>query len=74
MKKIITIIKNYLPDILIVLGLWIFSFNILRPKSQSLLPSLGKISHDYTNLKVFGILLVVVGIDILIRRYLKVRK
>lgn len=72
-KDFTIFIKKYLPDIIIIIGIWIFSYNVLMPPTKtSILPSLSPFSHTnyHTNEKVFGILLVVIGTDVAIRRYL----
>ena len=69
-KKISKIIKKYLPDIILLIGVWIFSFNILRPKKYGINTIW---SNDYTDYKVFGIILIFIGIDILVRRYLSTK-
>lgn len=63
MKKI----KKFLPDILIIVGIWILSYNLLRP-----VVGFGRvIVTDYhTEWKVFGIVLIAIGVDIFVRRYL----
>lgn len=64
MKKYI----KYIPDLFIIIGIGILSYNILRePTEKGALPSLPSfISVDYhTEYKVLGILLIVIGIDIL---------
>jgi len=67
MKKLINIIKEYLPDILFITGVYIFSYNILRPVVSFFEIDL---DPDYTNEKVLGIVLIAVGIDIAVRRYI----
>jgi len=48
---------KYLPDIIIIFGIWILSYYLLE--------------DDYNvGYEVFGILLITIGIDIMIRRYL----
>ena len=64
-------IKKYLPDIIIIIGVLIFSFNVLRPVERKglVLPPL--VYTDYhTEEKVFGIFLIAIGIDFAIRKYL----
>ncbi len=60
MKKII----NYFPDIIIIIGITILSYNLLRPTTKRL-----SLSYHYAEYKTFGIILIVIGIDIAIRRY-----
>ena len=76
MKKTIPIIKKYLPDGLILLGVVIFSYNLLRPATRECFgkcnpfnPINGNMNY-HNNLKVFGILILTLGIIIAIRRYL----
>jgi len=65
MKKII----NYLPDTLIIIGIVVLSYNSLRlPKTIDNLIE-RRYSDYHTGYKVVGIMLIVIGIDILIRRY-----
>ncbi len=61
--------NNYLPDIIIITGVWILSYNLLRPERKiGGLPSLVFINHN-TGYKVLGIVLITIGIDIIIRKY-----
>ena len=67
MEKLTDIIKEYLPDVLFIVGVYVFSYNILRP-----VVSFNEIylDSDYTNEKVLGIVLIAVGVDITVRRYI----
>jgi len=67
MKK--TIIK-YLPDIIIITGVYILSYNIFRPETS---PLNFDLTNYHTEGKVQGILLIVIGLDIVIRRYFKIK-
>ncbi|MFA4833562.1 MAG: hypothetical protein WC619_01795 [Patescibacteria group bacterium] len=68
MNKLNQILK-FLPDIFILAGIWILSYNILRPISGGL-PSLN-FYDSHVNEKVFGIMLIALGLDFLIRKILK---
>jgi len=74
-KNVYLLIKKYLPDIIIIIGLGILSYNVFRPSVER-----GILLHDfyYTNYhtggKVLGIILIAMGIDIAIRRYIKYRE
>lgn len=61
-------IKKYLPDTLIITGILIISYNILRPPVD-ILGNVKTIIDSHVGWKIFGILLLSVGIDIIIRRY-----
>ena len=65
MKKFII---EYLPDTIIITGIGILSYNILRPVEG--LSRLNFIDNHIEN-KVFGILLIAIGLDIVIRKYYK---
>lgn len=66
--------KKYVPDLFIIIGIGILSYNILRgPAKKGGLPSLTSVDY-HTEYKVLGILLIVIGVDILIRKYLKDKK
>jgi hypothetical protein len=70
MKKLII---KYLPDMIIITGIWILSYNLLRPETKTGgLPSLDFINH-HTGYKVLGIILIAIGIDIVIRKYFNSR-
>lgn len=60
---------KYSPDIVIITGILILSYNLLRPETRiGGLPSL--VSIDYhTEYKVLGIVFIAIGIDIVIRKY-----
>ena len=66
MKKLII---KYLPDIIIMAGIWVLSYNLLRPTTKTGgLPSLVFV-NQHTGYKVLGIILIAIGIDIVIRKY-----
>lgn len=67
MEKLINIIKEHLPDVLFIVGVYIFSYNILRPVVQF---NEIYLDSDYTNEKVLGIVLIAIGVDIEARRYI----
>jgi len=69
MKKFI---KKYLPDILILFGIYIFAFAQYFPVSGGeSIPNL-VLGYDYTNhFKLIGIVLFTTGIDITIRKVIK---
>jgi len=64
-------IKRYLPDILILIGIWIFFYVCYFPVSGGG-PHLNiKLGYNYSNnFKFIGIILITTGIDIAIRKYL----
>lgn len=66
MKKII----KYLPDIIILIGAWILSYNIFRPTAGPYGFSL----NNYAGYKSFGILLIIIGLCMMFRRYIENRK
>jgi len=72
-KKIIKCLNEYIPDILFLIGVWVASYNLLRPPVVSgglSLPSFTYTHTEYfTEYKVVGIMLVVIALDIAIRRY-----
>lgn len=61
MKKLII---KYLSDIIIIVGIWIFSYNLLRPVTRGF----GYV-NQHTEYKVLGIILIAVGINMAIRKY-----
>lgn len=68
-EKIVKMFKKYLPDIIVIIGVWVASYNLLRPTIKGLrLPSFTYTDY-HTGWKVFGIVLIAIGIDIAIRRY-----
>ena len=69
-NKIKQFIKKYYLDIIILIGIWILSYNILRPASEKgfVLPSFSYTDY-HTDKKVFGIMLIAIGINIAIRKY-----
>ena len=76
MKNLLKAIVKYLPDILMLLGIWIFVYNVYFPIST--LKPIGAVikiasytGHNYSGkFKFIGIILLTLGIDIAIRRYL----
>lgn len=82
-KTIAKYLKKYLPDILFLFGVWISSYNLLRPPvtyrfNPLGLPKLTSLSLSYTEYftgyKVLGVMLIAIGIDIAIRRYSNSKK
>ncbi len=63
MKKLII---KYLPDIIIAIGVWVLSYNLLRPVTGGL--TLNFVNR-HTEYKMLGIVLITIGIDIIIRKY-----
>lgn len=80
MKKITPFVKKYLPDGLVLFGILIFSYNLLRPITHTCkglcnrFDGLGGYTNYHTNYKVLGILLFTLGIIWAIRRYLALKK
>lgn len=64
---------KYLPDAIFLIGVWITSYNILRPPIE-----MGSISISFTDYhtewKVLGIILIVISINITVRRYFANKK
>ena len=61
--------KKYIPDILIQLGIWIYTYVILFPITYA-----GFRYYDYSNAyKFVAIILVALGVNVVIRRYLSHR-
>ncbi len=73
MKKI-QLLKKYLPDIFINIGSWILFYNIIRPTEKNgglpKLPSLSGYADYHIDEKMFGVIILTIGITILIRRVL----
>jgi len=74
-EKIKQFIKKYYPDIIILAGIWILSYKILLPvrsgiQSPSEWLKSGSIKTYNQEWKLFGIMLIAIGIDIVIRKYL----
>ena len=63
MKKLII---KYLPDIIIVIGVLVLSYNLLRPVTDGLTLTF---VNRHTEYKMLGIVLITIGIDIIIRKY-----
>ncbi len=76
MKKYIQIIKKYLPDSLILLGVLTLSYNLL-PYHFGFNPLEGIGGYSYrqinsqSNYKLFAIFIITLGIIIVVRRYLE---
>jgi hypothetical protein len=67
MKKI----TKFLPDIFIIMGIVILSYNLFRPKNDPFGITFGT---DYAVYKTFGILLISIGVDIVIRKFITNKK
>lgn len=66
-------IKKYSPDILIMGGILIISYNFLRPQVD-ILGNVKSIIDTHVGWKIFGIFLLSVGVDIIVRRYVNKEK
>lgn len=60
----IALMRKYFPDVLILLGVFILAVNLLRDKR------IGRVFTDPDWGLITGVMLVAVGIDVLVRRYL----
>lgn len=73
MKKLIKFIKKYLPDFLILIGVWIISYGLLLTTKTYYGGRQETFVKPEDKWKILGIMLIAIGIDIIIRRYI-VRK
>ena len=65
--------KKYLPDILINLGVWTFSYySLIGSTYVGGLPKLGYTDY-HVNEKMLGLMVITIGLNIVIRRYLEAR-
>lgn len=75
MKNFLSKINKYLVDILILAGSWILFYFFIRPNCTTLygLPSM-RLDCIWTNhqtgAKMIGFILLTIGLDILIRRFI----
>jgi len=70
--------KKYLPDIFILGGLWIFIYVLFFPIRGGftgiVIPRVGGYSYNYSDeVKFIGIIIITLGIDIAIRRFIAYR-
>lgn len=74
--KIINKIKSYLSEILIVLGVGIFTYYVYLGPTRSYnsnynrFDGLGGELNDHNNIKLLAILLITIGILMIVRKYL----
>ena len=76
-EKVKKYLNKYLPDILFLTGVWIASYNLLRPpEKRGLLPPLPSLTYyeHFTEYKVLGIMLIALALDVSIRRYFSNKK
>lgn len=76
-NRSIKFIKNYLPDIIIIIGIWIFSYGILRPNEFSIIQTKtlrSMLLFANWELKILAIILITIGLDIAIRRLVAYKK
>lgn len=69
--------KKYVPDILIQLGIWIYTYAILFPITNAVGRMELKGYCNYSNwYKFIAIILVTLGVNVIIRKYLshKIKK
>lgn len=70
MKIIFKYLKKYLPDLLFLIGIYIFSINFFSHTKGA-----GLFSHTIVNEgQVLGVMFVTLAIDIAIRRYFRQKK
>lgn len=77
------IIKRYLPDIFILIGIWVFFYVSYFPIAGGSvysglpnvnLPGMTDTRYDYSNnFKFIGVVLITIGIDIAIRKCLSLK-
>jgi hypothetical protein len=67
------IIKKYLPDIMIIIGVYIFSYSIFTETRSDPFSAFGTITTTDHG-KLWGVVLVIIGINIAIRRYLSFKR
>ncbi len=65
-------LKKYLPDIIVLVGVYLTSYSLLRPPTKLGLgiDIVGPYYDYHVGSKIFGIMMIAVGLDIAIRRYL----
>lgn len=70
MSKIINFVKKYYPDIILVIGFWLASYNWSKPEIKTnLIPYKAKLTYS-TEWKILGLVLIIIALDILIRKCL----
>ncbi len=67
MKKII---KKFMPDILIIVGIFVFAFGYFGECLHQERNSLHCYNYQYAIIEPIGVILFVIGIDIVIRKYI----
>ena len=63
------IIKKYFPDLIVIIGVWLLSYGLFSPAESIFSVDLDFTNH-HINEKIIGVVLIVIGIDIFIRKYL----
>jgi len=64
-------INKYIPDALILIGFWVFIYNIYFPVKTAYIVS-GVSSYDYRQeVSFIGLVLISIGLTLAIRRYFK---
>lgn len=67
-------LKKYLPDIFILLGIWIFFYITYFPISRDFPPSVN-LGWDYSNhFKLIAIVILTIGLNITIRKYITYKR
>ena len=72
LKKIKLFVREYLPDILILAGIVVFSYFYMRPNGTFRVTS--QLSAYHLWQKTLGIFLFALGVDLVVRRYIWQRR
>ena len=64
-----TFIKKYIPDFLIIFGFFVFSLDFFGPRRGGILvKGSSYLGWEY---RVFAVVVIAIGVDVIIRRYIK---
>lgn len=66
-------LAKYLPDVLVIAGVYLLSYNILRPSSYVDVMEDRYGNHSYYVEKALSITIIILGLDMAIRRYLEMK-
>jgi hypothetical protein len=70
-KKLFALLKKYLAEIILIIGVCVLLYNLLEPqKTHYALSTYMKPQHASTELIILGVVLAIISIDIAIRRYI----
>ena len=71
--KLFNLLRKYLPDVLMLVGSWLLFYYFIKPICGDILDCIWSDQYtgrNYTEEKMIGFIILTLGLDILIRRFI----